>query len=88
MIGGQENNNSCELFDSFTRKFSFVKKQFVINEYSPNVCIGKKIYYFEKEGVQSVYICSYDVEKNTFGLKTWLKMDNNNSFSCTKVPMQ
>ena len=90
MIGGQENNNNCEVFDSFTRKFTFVK----LNSYfyrnisqSQIVSVGNKLFRFVKEKSKYVKVYSYDVENDTFGSNTRLKIENNESFSCTKVPM-
>ena len=90
MIGGQINNNSCEVFDSFARKFTFVKFQFnFVKNISPKqiVSIGNKVYFFVKEQHKDVMIYSFDVKKHVFGLKTFLKIDSTENFCCTKVPM-
>ena len=72
VIGGQINNNSCEIFDCFTSKFTFVKIQFnFVENISLNqiVSVGNKVYFFVNEEHNDVKVYSYDVENNTFGEK-------------------
>ena len=90
MIGGQRNNNSCEVFDSITRKFTFVISQFyLVNNISPNqtVGVGNKIYFFVNKKNKYVEVQSYNVERKVFGLKTCFNLCNSHGFSCTKLPI-
>ena len=90
VIGGEQNNNSCEVFHSFTRKFTFIKSQIsLINQISPSkiVSIGNNIYFFVKDESKDVKVYSYDVKNNFYCFKTCLKFENSEYFSCTKVPM-
>ena len=90
IIGGIISNNSCEVFESFTRMFTVVKFQFSFFENDSanlNVSIGNKIYFFANNEAKVVMICSYDVEQKVFSFKTCLEVDNTENFCCTKVPM-
>ena len=88
MIGGSSNNS--EVFDSVTRKFTFIKSLLKVIKYlDPNktVCVGYNIYFFRGEENKEVKVHSFNVNKNNFILKTLLKLENTERFCCTKVVM-
>ena len=68
----KEKKNNCEVFDSFTRKFTFVKCQFNILQITypyEIVNVGNKVFFFVKKYSDDVMIYSYDVEQKVFILK-------------------
>ena len=49
--------------------------------------VGNKVYFFVNDKTKYVNVYSYDVEKNVFSFKSYLKLDNSDDFHCTKVPV-
>ena len=90
VIGGYDNTN-CEVFDSFSRKFTLIKAD-VLNSRSPlfykAVCIGNSIlviienYDSSRKDKTISNMCIYDVEKNHWSKKncSFLKSLNNMAF--------
>ena len=94
IIGGNTNSlevlNNFEVFDSITRKFTYINVSPKWTKYlNPNeiVCVGYNIYFFLGEENNEVKVHSYDVKKNMFSFKTSLNFENNKCFSCTKLSM-
>ena len=88
MIGSS--SDYCEVFDSVTRKFTYIK--FLtewIRTLKPfqEVSIGHEIYFFRKDD-NKVYVNSYDVKNNFLRFRTSIEMENFNEISCIKIPMK
>ena len=90
IVGGDFLRNSCEVFDSITRKFTFIKTppnwmKCLSTYYS--VSVGYNIYCFVREEYGSgIVVYRYNIQKKVFDIKTCLKIENTSHFSCTKVP--
>ena len=91
MIGGS--SVKCEIFDSVTRKFTFINPlpnlvnlDTYLNR-NKTVSVGYNIYFFIKEENNVVNVHSYDVKNNVTTHKATLYLENTESFSCTKVSM-
>ena len=86
MIGGC--SNSCEVFDSVTRKFTYI-------EFLPDwvnylnrsqiVSFGYNIYFFVGDESTEVKVYSFDVKNCDITHQTSLSLENTKSFICTKV---
>ena len=93
MIGGNDQcfRTNCEVFDSVTEMFTSITSipewiDYYVSD-KKTVCVGYNIYFFAGEKYGEVNIYSFDIMKNSFSFKTSLYLDENKSFSCTKVPM-
>ena len=83
VIGGHK-NKSCEVFDSFSGKFSFIKSAFVENYGNQSVCLGKKInvYSFYE---RKVFVYNTD-ENNWITGRLNINKSNEEWLSCVKCP--
>ena len=94
MIGG--NSEYSEVFDSVTRKFTYVKtlpkwvrtSELDYYDFGKNqvVSIGNEIYFLQKED-KKFNVYSYYVRNNHFCYKTSFEIGNFKKVSCIKVPM-
>ena len=96
IIGG--NSDCSEIFDSVTRKFTYIKTlpkwvgtsklDWHIGVKKPYqvVDIANKIYFFRMEK-NKFNIHSYDVRNDHFAFKTSMETENFEEFSCVKIPM-
>ena len=94
MIGGS--SDYSEVFDSVTRKFTFIKifpkwvgpSELLSRNYKPFqvVNIGYKMFFFQKDD-KKVNIHSYNVRNNRFCYKTSIEMESFKNIGCIKVPM-
>ena len=90
IIGGS--NDHSEVFDSITRKFTYIKTipnlswHIRVDNPFQVVDIADKIYFFRMYN-NKVKVYIYDVRKNLFTFKTSIEMRNFDLVSCIKVPM-
>ena len=96
IIGG--NSDYCEVFDSITRKFTYIKTLLKwirtseiplfsqVNHPYQVVDVANKIYFFRFEN-DKVNVHSYDVRNDFFTFKTSMHAVNFEKLSCIKIPM-
>ena len=89
---------SSEVFDSVTRKFTYIKTflkwtrtselffQNQVNNSNQVVGIANKIYFFRIKK-KKVNVYRYDVRNDLFTFKTSIEMEKFKIFSCIKVPV-
>ena len=93
VIGGWRNIADCEVFDSSSRKFTSIKKMFVVNNLdvgSKSVFgIGGNITVFLKcaHSVENKLIQTYDVLENKWYLEDDFIGDIDYVISCSKLPV-
>ena len=96
LIGGS--NDFSEIFNSVTRKFTYIKTlpkwvgtsetylySRVGNSYQV-VDIANNIYFFRFEN-KKINVYRYDVRNDGFTFKTSMETKNFKEFSCIKIPM-
>ena len=88
MIGGF-NNSDCEVFDSTTNNFTFLKQTTLASKSflrrpSGVITIGSKIFVFRDE--RNVII--YDFENDEWSEKTCEATENFLWFSCASIPVK
>ena len=85
VIGGYH-TSTCEIFDSYSRKFSYIKSMNVTTKYYSTygaVCIGQTIVVFQKERYGTKIII-YDINKNTWTEENCSVLKNLTGISCAK----
>ena len=85
VIGGNI-TNECEVFDSTSNRFSWLKKPtsgFNLYDLSDVITIGSKILLF----IENCNVIIYDFENNEWSVKTCEATRNLKYFSCVKVPV-
>ena len=88
VIGGY-NNSTCEIFDSYSRKFSYIEMMNFTTLYQPYfeaVCIGQTIVAFYRKQTEpnGTNILIYDVNKNQWTEKFCSVLKNLSDSSCVK----
>ena len=87
-----ESGFSSEVFDSITRKFTYIKtlpilaRKLKLFKSFQVVDIANKIYFFLIEN-KKFNVYRYDVINDLFTFKTSVETENFEEFSCIKVPM-
>ena len=91
IIGGCfRHGNSSEVFDSFSRKFTYIKSEPKWIRYvssSRTVCIGQNIYFLVRSKYGEVNVYNYEVQTDEFSLKTCWNIENNVQFTCVRLSM-